>query len=182
MIEEDNKEFLDSIAGKEVVERINKEYRLQTHIVKKHAIYFPHVIMTHIPNQTRDSTEAFFNKQLGVRAGASDIALWWGFSYPTWATIWLAKMIKFLGFGFSLMHSGVVELKVDSRVTSAQNKFLSAIRSLGGSEGVARSWREYYELLCSFGIKPVEKCLTFDEPNYLNTKEKYKTAHDWYKP
>lgn len=159
-----------------------KEFVLQVHIIEKHEQYFPHVLITAFPGRPGDATDGFFKKMMGVRPGVSDIVLWWGFTYPLWATTWLIKMLDHLGFGFCHMHSGVVELKVDARVTSSQNKFLSAIHSLGGHQGVARSWEQYYHLLCSFGIKPVCECTQFHEPDYRDLSEKFQDAHDFFKP
>lgn len=166
----------------------NPEYFLQTHIIKRHAEFFPHVVITHVPNRPSGQTDqarktdAFFKKEMGVRAGVSDIVLWWGYDYPSWALAFLVKMKKLLGFSFARMHSGVVELKIGTDPSRVQNKFLSSIHALGGRQGVARSWEQYYQLLCSWGIKPVSECRYFDEPIYATKEEKFKANFELYRP
>lgn len=159
-----------------------KEFKLQVHIVEQHNIYFPHVLITAFPGRPGDATDGFFKKLMGVLPGVTDIILWWGYQYPNWAIKWLAKMLEYCGFSFSQIHSGVVEIKVDARVRTAQNKFMSAISFLRGNNGVVRSWEQYYKLLCSWHIKPVTPCTTFIEPDYRSDEEKKRDAFDFYKP
>ncbi len=147
--------------GAEEKTRQQKEFKLQCHIVKKHEIYFPHVLMTAFPGRPGDAQDGFFKKMMGVRAGVTDVLLWW-----------FDKHIQ----------AGVVEIKVDARVSSDQNKFMSAIRHLGGKDGVAHSWEEYYKLLCKFGIKPTSVCTIFDEPCYATEQEKFHAAFEMYRP
>lgn len=162
--------------------RNQKEYKLQVHIAKRHVQYFPHVVMTHIPNRPSSSSDGHFKKQMGMRAGVTDIAVWYTFPYPNWAIKWLAKMLDYLGFSFSRMHGGMIELKVDTEISPEQNKFMSAIHSLGGKQGMVRTWRAYYKLLCSWGIKPIEECTDFDEPDYHTFEDEKKAVFDMYKP
>lgn len=162
--------------------RNQKEFKLQVHIVKQHEKYFPHVLMTAFPGRPGDAQDGFFKRMMGVRAGVLDIIIWYTFPYPSWATMWLGKMLKHCGFSFARMHNAVIEIKVDARVSSSQNKFMSAIRSMGGYEGVAYSWKDYYKLLCSWGIKPVCQLFYFDEPDYRDLGQKYQDAHLMYKP
>ncbi len=150
-----------------------KEFRLQVFIIKKHFEYFGHVLITHIPNRPANAADGFFKKAMGVRAGVSDIALWW---MPDFLTS------KSKHYGLKPMQAGMVELKVDTKVSGAQNKWLSAFDSCGGYQGVARSWKEYYKLLCSWGIKPRYPCAIFDEPVYATKEEKFKAVHEMYKP
>jgi VRR-NUC domain len=149
--------------------RNQKEFALQCHIVKKHEIYFPHVIMTAFPGRPGDAQDGFFKKMMGVRPGVTDILLWWNADAP-----WLTDI--------GVLKAAVVEIKVDARVSSSQNKFMSAIRHIGGKDGVAHSWQEYYKLLCSFGIKPMSACITFDEPCYATEQEKFHAAFEMYRP
>ena len=151
-----------------------KEYLLQCHIVERHSQYFPHVLLTHIANRAGDATDAFFKKKMGVRPGVSDLAIWW---LPDFLTGNTKKH-----YGLKPMQAGMVELKVDARVSTAQNKWLSAFAACGGYEGVAKSWQEYYKLLCSWGIKPTQECRIFDEPRYESIEDKHAAAHDLYKP
>lgn len=138
--------------------RNQKEFKLQCHIVEKHNQYFPHVIITAFPGRPGDAQDGFFKKMMGVRAGVTDILLWWHWK-----------------------NFGVVEIKADAKVTSAQNKFMSAIKHIGGYEGVAHSWQEYYKLLCTFGIVPVSVCTIFDEPDYRTDNQKKHDAFEFYK-
>lgn len=145
--------------------RTQKEYRLQVHIAKKHSEYFPNVMMTHVPNKGKGGADGFFKKQMGVKAGVSDIALWWK-----------AQPEK------HLLHAGMVELKVDTGVSPDQNKWMSAFWGIGGYEGVARSWQQYYKLLCSWGIKPKQECAAFDEPDYRSDQQKFHDSFEFYRP
>jgi hypothetical protein len=149
--------------------RNQKEFALQCHIVKKHQQYFPHVIMTAFPGRPGDAQDGFFKAMMGVRAGITDILLWWEAG---------AHWLKDIG----CLKAGVVEIKVDAGVSSAQNKFMSAIRHIGGKDGVVHSWQEYYKLLCFWGIKPTSVCTIFDEPSYETKQQKFAAAFDWAKP
>ncbi len=149
--------------------RQQKEFKLQCHIVKKHEIYFPHVVMTAFPGRPGDAQDGFFKKMMGVRPGITDILLWW--ALPT-----------HLPVSTNVIQCGVVEIKVDARVSSSQNKFMSAIRNIGGKDGVAHSWEEYYKLLCKFGINPTQICTIFDEPDYSTEQEKFHAAFEWGRP
>jgi len=151
-----------------------KEFALQCHIVKRHEQYFPHVIMTAFPGRPGDAQDGFFKKMMGVRPGISDILLWWK-SEGT-------PCFGGNGREWDTLQAGVVEIKVDARVSSAQNKFLSAIHHIGGKDGVAHSWEEYYKLLCFWGIKPTSVCTIFDEPTYQTEQQKFSTAYEFYKP
>lgn len=159
-----------------------KEFKLQVHVVNMHAQYFPHVCMIAFPGRPGDAKDGFFKKKMGVRPGVSDIILWWSHTYPLWAVKWLMQMRDYCGFGFALMHSGVIELKVDAKISSAQNKFLSRINGLGGCHQVCHSWQEYYKTLCKWGIKPVYICTTFAEPDYSTWDEKLAAVHNFFAP
>ena len=141
--------------------RQQKEFKLQCHIVQKHEIYFPHVLMTAFPGRPGDAKDGFFKKMMGVKPGIPDILLW---------------------FRTNKLHAGAVEIKVDARISSAQNKVISTMHGMGIHTGVARSWQEYYKLLCSFGIKPVYVCTRFDEPDYSTEQQKFAAAFDMYRP
>lgn len=138
--------------------RSQKEFKLQVHIVEKHNQYFPHVLMTAFPGRPGDARDGFFKKMMGVKPGVSDILIWWRGA------------------------SGSIELKVEARVSSGQNKWMSAFSRLGGKTGVVHSWREYYKLLCSWGINPMHECTLFDEPDFSSESEKFQQAADFFRP
>lgn len=160
--------------------RQQKEYKFQCHIVKKHRIHFADVEM--IAYQARPSgitdearkLDAHFKKQMGVKAGVTDCLLWWT---PHWI-----KNPRQLHHGLMPIQSGVVELKVDTDVSRVQDMWMSGFYSRGGYTGVAHSWKEYYKLLCSFGIMPTSPCTVFDEPDYRTDANKKQDAFDWQKP
>lgn len=151
-----------------------KEYKLQCHIIKKHQQYFPHVLITHIPNRPANAADGFHKKKMGVRAGVSDIAIWW---LPEWL-----NGNSDVHYGLKPMQAGMIELKVDTKISSAQNKWLSAFSAAGGYISVVHSWEGYYIQLCRWGIKPMSKCEIFEEPNYTTQQEKFSAAFDLYKP
>ena len=162
--------------------RQQKEFKLQCHIVQRHQQYFPHVLITAFPGRPGDATDGFFKKMMGVKAGVTDILLWWDYPYPAWAIGFLKRMLEKVGFCFSRIHVGVVEIKVDAKVTPDQNKFMSTINGMGGKDGVVRSWREYYKLLCFWGIKPISECRIFDEPDFRTEQQKFSDSFEYYRP
>jgi len=134
------------------------EFLLQWAILKHHRSAFEGVGIFHVPNQTRDGTEAYFNKILGVRPGVSDLVLGW-----------------------RGRNVGVIELKAPGgKITTAQNKFLSAAMGWGWSTGVARSVKDYHNILISWGLIPKHNGI--QEPDYRTKEEKQKDAYDLYAP
>lgn len=133
------------------------EYHLQVAVIKHLQSAFPHLLYFHIPNQSRDATEAFFNKQLGVRPGASDLLIAWKGG------------------------QGFIELKMDKgRVSNEQNKFLSAFRHIGWHTSVCRSVRQVHDSLCTWGLKPGHN--TCIEPDHATKEEKFQRVFDAFKP
>lgn len=133
------------------------EYHLQVAVIKHLQSAFPHLLYFHIPNQSRDATEAFFNKQLGVRAGASDLLIAWKGG------------------------QGLIELKMDKgRVSNEQNKFLSAFRHIGWKTAVCRSVRTVHETLKYWGLEPVHNICV--EPDHTTKEEKLRRGEAFFKP
>lgn len=141
--------------------RQQKEFRLQCHIVKLHQHYFSNVLMTAFPGRPGDAQDGFFKKMMGVKPGIPDILLWWD---------------------TDKLHAGAVEIKVDARISNDQNKVISTMHGMGIHTGVARSWQEYYKLLCSFGVKPVYVCTRFEEPDYSTEQQRFKKSFDFFAP
>lgn len=140
--------------------RKSEEFKTQLAIVAHHNLFFPHVKLIHIPNQTRDATEAYFNKLMGVQPGASDLLLGW----------------KNCGVG-------VCEIKAPGeKPTSSQNKFLSWANFIGWKEGWVTTVKGYHELLLSWGLEPVSKCTYFKEPDLRSRDQKKQDAFNLYAP
>lgn len=134
------------------------EYKIHVAILKHIRSAFPQVKAFHIPNQTRNATEAFFNKQMGVEAGASDFIIGW-------------KPSK----------TGVLEVKTeDGRVSTPQNKFMSWAHSIGWNTGVARSVHQAHTVLKEWGLQPEHEAIR--EPDFTTEKEKLIQARDLFKP
>lgn len=139
------------------------EFKLQIAIIKHHKKAFPYVKAIHIPNESRDATEGFFNKMMGVEPGASDLLLGWN-----------AKLYGGIG-------TAVVEIKSkDGRISTPQNRFLSWADDIGWHTGVAKSVRQYHDLLCSFGLKPW--CESIIEPDIRSSSEKIQAGIDFWRP
>lgn len=136
----------------------HNEDKIQINIVAQHAIYFPHVIITHPANQGRSPQEGAKLKKMGVRAGASDLLLWWDYG------------------------AGGIEIKdEDKKETPNQITFGFLLKRMGHYYGVAHSWEEYYHLLISFGIKPQQECRFFKEANTQTWEDKLAAVHNLYK-
>lgn len=135
------------------------EDKIHINIVEQHALYFPHVILTHPANQSRSPQEGAKYKRMGVRAGASDLLLWWQDG------------------------AGGVEIKkTGGKETANQATFGFLLKRLGHHYGVCRSWQEYYNLLLSWGITPLKECKIFKEANLLTWEDKLNIVNRMYKP
>lgn len=134
------------------------EYKLQVAVIVHIRNVFPQVRAIHIPNQSRDATEAYFNKQMGVEPGTSDLLIGW-----------------------KGRNVGVLELKYDKgRISTAQNKFLSWADSIGWSTGVAYSVKQTHDILIEWGLQPLHHVI--QEPDYSTKEEKFEAVMDFYKP
>lgn len=134
------------------------EYLLQVAVVEHFGRCFPHVGFFHVPNQSRNATEAFFNKKLGVRPGVSDLILGW----PNRGV-------------------GVLELKSsDGRISTQQNKFLSWANHIGWEVGTAKTVRQAHDALKRWGLKPLyESCM---EPDLRSDEQKKRDVFNFYAP
>lgn len=135
------------------------ENKIHINIVEQHYLYFPHVILTHPANQGRSPQEGAKLKRMGVRAGVSDLLLWWEGS------------------------CGAVEIKAGKGKESPnQGTFGYMLKQLGHHYGVVRSWKEYYHLLLSWGVTPMHTCSIFREANLLTWEDKRQLVQDFFKP
>lgn len=118
----------------------------------------PNLKCFHVPNQSRDGTEAFFNKQLGVLPGVSDML-----------------------FGWNGNHTGALEIKAEyNELSSAQNKFMSWAKIIGWHTGTAKTVKQAHEVLIKWGLKPAHN--TIVEPDYRTKEEKFRDAHNFFAP
>jgi len=119
-------------------------------------LHFRICFFLHIPNQSRDATEAFFNKKMGVYAGAADLLLAWKGG------------------------QGFIELKTQTgKLSNNQNRFLSAFSALGWHTGVCRTVKEVHMMLCSWGLQPHHHSVM--EPDLRSDDQKKSDAFDFYK-
>lgn len=140
-------------------ERNNKEYKIHVAIVEHHRSAFPEIQLVHVPNQTRDATEAFFNQKMGVEPGAYDI--------------WLLQSGEKLSF---------VEVKApDGGLSPSQIKFRDKVDIKGFKRhGIAKSVRQYHELLKSWGNIPKHNAIV--EPDLRTSGEKKADALEEFMP
>ena len=124
---------------------MGKEYRLHVACLKHGKSAFPQAKFIHIANQARDAQEAFFNKQMGVEPGVSDFLVGW-----------------------KPRNVGVLEIKTpDGNLSTPQNKFLSWAYSIGWSIGVAKSVRQFHNVLVQirFRNQNGNKCKNPNSPS-----------------
>jgi hypothetical protein len=133
------------------------EFRIHAAIVEHVQSAFPTVMFFHVPNQTRNATEAHFNKILGVRLGIPDLIFAWRGG------------------------CGMMEIKAaDGKLSTAQNKTMSAYHAIGWHTGVARNVRSAHMLLMAWGLEPTHNAIR--EANLQTKEEKFKDAFDLYRP
>lgn len=136
----------------------HEEYKIHIAIVKHHRTAFPRVKLLYIPNAVRDSTDAFFNKMMGAVPGAHDIMLFWG---------------KPLGVGIYEVKSKI------GRLSTAQNKFASAMDHLGVKTAYGSSVKHYHETLIAWGLTPLHNAIT--EPDIRTDTQKKTDVFNMYK-
>jgi hypothetical protein len=133
------------------------EYKLHVAIIKHIESAFPGLLYFHVPNQTRDATEAFFNKQMGVRPGIPDIILAWRGG------------------------QGMMEIKTEAgKISSNQNKTMSAFHAIGWHTGVVRNVKSAHQMLVAWGIKPVHNAIK--EPDLRSDDQKKSDSFNAQRP
>lgn len=136
----------------------------------------PNLKIWHTPNQTRDATEAYFNKEMGVLPGVLDFFLAW----PIDPSV-LQKMTKFPDFKPKWICACVLEVKPPGEsLSSPQNKFTSWAHKIGFHTGMARTVKQSHYILLGCGLNASHH--TIIEPDYRTKEEKFKDAFDFYKP
>ncbi len=122
--------------------RDQKEYRLHVAVVEHLHSAFPQVLFLHPANRPSGDTEesrkanAFFNKKMGVKAGAADLLLWWSHTMQPYST-----------------QCGAIELKGDGPQSSKQKTFEFSFTRIGGRYAVCKSVAQVHKALIGWGIK-----------------------------
>jgi len=137
------------------------EYRLHVAVVKHINSAFigthnPNFKFWHTPNQTKDASEAFFNKQMGVMVGVPDLM-----------------------FGWPRRNVGVIELKTDkNQLSPPQTRFMSWASDVGWNHGVARTVKQVHDILLSWGLKAAHHSII--EPDHADKEQKQTRAFEFY--
>ena len=134
-----------------------REFRLQLAVVKHLERAYPTLVWTHCPNRPGDAKDGYMKKLMGSKAGVPDILCWWKDG------------------------AAGIELKAPTgRLASQQNKFLSALHSVGVHTVVCKSVKEVHEALKSWGLKPV--CDGVVEADLRSDTQKKHDAFEYFKP
>ena len=137
-----------------------QEFKIHKAIFEHHQSAFPFVKFVYVPNASKDATTGYFNKLMGLHPGAHDISLYW-------------KTDR--------INVGIFEVKSKTgSLTSAQNKFASAMKSLGAYTGYGSSVKQYHNTLIGWGITPLHHSCV--EPDLRTDAEKKRDAFNLYKP
>lgn len=137
--------------------RTQQEFRLQLAVVKHLQSAFPTLIWTHVANRPGDAKDGYMKKLMGSKAGVPDLLFWWRGG------------------------AGAIELKApQGRVATAQNKFLSALHSVGVKVAVCRSVAEVHKALKSWGLTP--RTESVQEPDIRSDMQKKHDAFEMYAP
>ena len=140
--------------------RNQKEYALQVCVAEQLDGWFPYLRWTAIPNRPGDAADGFFKKKMGVKAGMVDILCSWKVG--------------------NHLEGGLIELKVDTRVSNDQNKVMSSWSKIGWHTAVCYTAREVKDVLTLWGNKPAHNgCY---EPDYRTEQEKFSDSFDFFKP
>jgi hypothetical protein len=137
-----------------------REFKLQLAVIAhlESAFKYSGLHYFHVPNRGGDATDGYFKKLMGAKAGTPDLV-----------------------FGWRDGNCGFIELKVlDGKVSSPQNKFLSAWAAIGWKTAVCRSVRGVHHTLTLWGLKPSHTEIL--EPDYSSKEEKFERGYDWMKP
>lgn len=131
--------------------------------IKKHydscfiGTHNPNLKIMHIANENRDSAQGFFNKMLGVERGFPDILVVW----PS--------------------HVAVCEIKLPGKpLSAAQNRFISWANLIGWHTGIARSVRQFHELMILWGLNPSHSQIL--EADYASKDEKLRRGEAFFSP
>lgn len=141
------------------------EYHLHV-AIKKHIDHCfigaqnPNLKYTHIGNESRDATEAFFKKQMGTIAGWPDFI-----------------------FGWPNSKTGLLEVKLPGKkLSSPQNKIISWASHIGWHTGVAWSVHDAHMVLRKWGLHASYIYQPSEEPDLRDDAQKKTDAFNWNKP
>lgn len=112
----------------------------------------------HVANENRDSTQGFWNREMGQLAGVLDFQCGWPVS-----------------------KAGVLEVKFGkNKLTPDQNRFISWAKQIGWHTGVAYSVQQAHWTLCTWGLKPAYSQV--QEPDLRTDAEKKHDAYNFFAP
>lgn len=142
------------------------EIKLCIAFAKHCEIYFPRqrgvLDWTHIANEGRSPQEGDKLKKMGVRAG------WFDYEF-----IWHDKTTEI----------AFLEAKVQGRdYSDSQKRFISVIASMNIPYAKFETVEQGHNYLISWGIKPLQECKLFHEPNLQTWDDKVKLSMNLYKP
>lgn len=153
--------------------RASKEYAFQVTVIdwlfgrtrKGNKTYegnapMPGLLFTHHYAGRKGASEGYFLQQLGVRPGMGDILNWWSKD--------------------GVLHSGMLELKVDAQMSAAQHKIKGACLQLGIKYEMARTPAQVIAVYHKWGLHPLH---TNIKPLDTRTDADKKQQHfDMYAP
>ncbi len=121
----------------------------------------PGLLFTHHYAGRKGASDGYFLQQLGVRPGMGDILNWW-------------KDDK------GILHSAMLELKVDADMSGAQHKIKGACIQLGIKYEMARTPAQVIAVYHKWGLNPLHAAIR--QPDYRTMDEKKADAFDFQAP
>jgi len=130
-------------------------------------IYFPRtpgvLNWTHIANEGRSPKDGAKLKKMGVKAG------WFDYEF-----IWSCGEYPRIGF---------LEAKVGNNgLSSSQKEFDCVMQPMGVLLDVFRTVEQGHNILLSWGVKPIQPCRYFKEPNLMTWDDKIEVVHSIFRP
>lgn len=121
----------------------------------------PGLLFTHHYAGRKGPEDGFFLQQLGVRPGMGDILCWW--NDPT-----------------GKLCAGMLELKVDAALSTAQHKIKGICHQLGIRYDVARTPAQVIAIFHKWGLNPLH--IAIKTPDYRTFDDKHEDSFEMYKP
>ncbi len=148
-----------------------EEYKIHVNAVKNLRVNFPGLRFFHIPNRPSDGADGHFKKEMGARAGASDLLFSW--NNPNWEMGYQQENGK--------LEVGIIEIKAHKGVfRTDQNKFMSSYSLIGWRTAIAKTYRQIHDALLSWGLRA--KCSVMTEAGLRTAAEKKQQAFDMMRP
>ncbi len=119
----------------------------------------PGLLFTHHYAGRKGAEDGYFLQQLGVRPGIGDILNWWNDGN---------------------LQCGMLELKVDADMSSAQHKIKGTCIQLGIKYTMARTPEQVIGAYRNWGLNPLHTAIR--TPDYRTDDEKHKQIFDMYAP